>query len=276
VLVFTSTWCLESLQRSASLTSRPMLGARVFAGVGVGIAVAGLLCGFILGFGAGSRAAWTVLGAAATIATLSIWGPLRHARLDTRLPAEPKPAPTKDAFRMIACYGAFGFGYIIPATFLSSMARETVANPLIYGASWPLFGLAAAASTLGVAKFGHRLTPRVTWIAGHVVMAAGVACPLVLPGFVGIVASALLVSGTFIVVTMAELQDARRVAGVDARHLIAAMTSSFAAGQIAGPIMVSLLAPMGHGFAPALLLAAAVLLASGVALLPESQKGGST
>jgi MFS family permease len=276
VLVFTSSWCLETLQRSAPPASRAMLGARVFAGVGVGIAIAGLLCGFLLGIGAGSRAAWTVLGAAAAIATLSIWSRLGSARLDARLPADPESVRTKDAVRMIACYGAFGFGYIIPATFLSSMAREAVANPLIYGASWPLFGLAAAASTLGVATIGGRLTPRTTWIAGHVVMAAGVACPLVLPGFGGIVASALLVGGTFMVVTMAGLQEARRVAGIGARRLIAAMTSSFAAGQIAGPIAVSLLASFGHGFAPALLLAATVLLASGVALLPESKRRGTT
>jgi hypothetical protein len=70
--------------------------------------------------------------------------------------------------------------------------------------------------------------------------------------------SALLVGGTFMVITMVGFQEARRLAGPGARTLIAAMTSAFAAGQIAGPLVVSL---AGGYFIP-LALAAAVLLAS--------------
>jgi hypothetical protein len=92
--------------------------------------------------------------------------------------------------------------------------------------------------------------------------------PLAWHGLGGIVASALLVGGTFMVVTMVGMQEARRVAGPHSRPLIAAMTSAFAAGQIAGPLVVSALAARGAGFAPALCIAGTVLLLSALALAP--------
>jgi len=74
------------------------------------------------------------------------------------------------------------------------------------------------------------------------------------------------------VITMAGMQDARRVAGPHARALIAAMTSAFALGQILGPAIVSLLVQSTGGFAPALVLAASMLALSAISL----QKGDTT
>jgi hypothetical protein len=48
----------------------------------------------------------------------------------------------------------------------------------------------------------------------------------------------LYVGGTFMVITLVALEEAKKVAGRDARVLIAAMTSAFAAGQIVGPLTV--------------------------------------
>jgi predicted MFS family arabinose efflux permease len=158
--------------------------------------------------------------------------------------------------RLVLCYGAFGFGYIIPATFLPAMAKEIVPDPWLFGWAWPAFGAAAVVSTLYAARLGARLSHRTVWIGGHLVMALGVAVPLVVPGLPGIMAAAFLVGGTFMVITMAGMQEARRVAGPQARALMAAMTSAFALGQILGPLVV------GLGFSPALILAASVLALS--------------
>src|SRR5207245_740185 len=85
----------------------------------------------------------------------------------------------------------------------------------------------------------------------------GAAAPLLVPGAIGIVLAALLVGGTFMVITMAGLQEARAAGGAP---LMAAMTAAFAAGQIAGPLVVSALARRPHGFALALGSAALLLL----------------
>jgi MFS family permease len=175
-----------------------------------------------------------------------------------------------ESLRLTLCYGALGFGYIVPATFLPAMARERLPDPLAFGWVWPAFGLAAAVSTLAAARIARKTGYRHLWIGANLVMAAGVAIPLAARSMGALLLSALFVGGTFMVVTMAGLQEARRVAGANARRLIAAMTASFALGQIAGPLVVSLLAARGDdGCSVALAAAAVALLVSGIALIPK-------
>ena len=97
-------------------------------------------------------------------------------------------------------------------------------------------------------------------------MAAGLVIPIVWAGITGIVLAALSVGGTFMVVTMVGMQEAQRVGGTEARRLMAAMTSAFAAGQIVGPLAAGYLVGPDGSFSAALLLAAFCLAASAYAL----------
>ena len=266
VLVFASAGCLEAFQLQAPTARRALLGATLFAGVGAGIAIAGAACVALLVAGVAAAQAWMVLGAASLGVAALTWNRFGDGEPAGFRERHETNGWNAESVRLAACYGAFGFGYIIPATFLAAMSRDAFPDPAVYGWAWPFFGAAAAASTFAAAAWRGGLSERALWIAGHGVMAVGVTVPLAVPGLAGIMASALLVGGTFMVVTMAGMQEARRVAGPRARRLIAAMTSSFAAGQIAGPVAVSLLAASGRGFAPALLIAGAALLASAFAL----------
>jgi predicted MFS family arabinose efflux permease len=264
VLIFASASCLERL----APFGRPLLGGAVFAGVGTGIAVAGLVCLALMTAGLGSRPAWLALGVLALLGTAGTW-----RAIGTPAPrrAEPTATPTRARWepgsgRLVACYGVFGFGYIIPATFVPAMARQAVHDPLAFGWSWPVFGVAAALSTLAATAFPLAADHRRLWIRGHLVMAAGVALPVVWPGLAGIMIAALLVGGTFVVVTMAGMQEGRRVGGAAGTRLMAAMTSAFAAGQVAGPLLAGQMAGLHGGFDGALLLAAVLLVASAAAL----------
>jgi hypothetical protein len=162
--------------------------------------------------------------------------------------------------RLVACYGAFGFGYIVPATFLPVMARQAIHDPSVFGWAWPVFGVtAAAASTFPAADLSRSLGNRRLWSLGHLVMAVGVVLPVMWPGIVSIMLSALLVGGTFTVITMAGFQEGREVGGV---RMIAALASAFAVGQIGGPVVVRYAARADGGFSEALAIACAVLVAS--------------
>jgi predicted MFS family arabinose efflux permease len=160
----------------------------------------------------------------------------------------------------IFCYGAFGFGYIVPATFLPAMARQVLSDSAWFGWVWPVFGAAAGLSTLLAARLVTARLARQLWAASHLVMAVGVIAPLFVPGLAGLLISALLVGGTFMVATMAGMQHARVVAGANATPLIGAMTAAFATGQVIGPLAVSALKHQPDGGLAIALSGSCVLL----------------
>ena len=270
VLVHTSAWVLE---RNAPL-GRPILAGVLFAGVGAGIVVAGSLCVVLMAAHAGSSSAWLLLGLVSMAVTAVVWRIFQSTSEKTNASGEPHRWSWAQV-RLVLAYGAYGFGYIIPATFLPVMARDVVSDPAVFGWAWPVFGAAAVLSTLGVALLSGRYGNRVAWIASHLVMALGVAAPVFWPGAGGIVLAALCVGGTFVVITMVGLQEARTVVAAEGvanpARLMAALTAAFAAGQIAGPLSVSFLVGAGSGFAGALLFACAVLVAGAVLLVTFSR-----
>jgi MFS family permease len=273
VMVFVSSWSLERL----ALLGRTELGGAIYSGVGVGIVAAGGTCLVVMSLDARSADAWQVLGCVSIAALAVIW-PFVNGRLSIETAKVRKAAGPSiwqsNSRRLVLCYGAFGFGYIIPATFLPLMAKALVADSRLFGWAWPVFGAAAFVSTLLAARLARYLSHRRVWAGGHFIMALGVAMPLMVPGLAGIMASALLVGGTFMVITMAGMQEARAAAGQDARMLMAAMTSSFACGQILGPVAVSLLVPLTGHFTPSLVLAFAVLIISAISLQKKETELG--
>jgi MFS family permease len=264
VLIHASAW---SLERLAAL-HRPRLSGMVFAGVGAGIAAAGGICIVLMHAKASSAQAWIVLGALSLALTAVVWrtfSPETDAARKAAPPARAALAWDRESLRLVLCYGVFGFGYIIPATFLPVMARQAIHDPLVFGWSWPVFGAAALASTLVAAALPQSLGNRRLWIGSQLLMAIGVALPVVWPGIAGIMLAALFVGGTFMVTTMVAIREGRVVGGPNATGLIAAMTAAFAIGQIVGPVSASLLAHDGN-FAVALLIASALLIISAYAL----------
>lgn len=266
VLVFVSAWALERL----ALAGRSDLGGSVYAGVGAGIVITGGACLAV----ARSTDAWLWLGALSLAITAAIW-PMVKGSPSSAQALAPVPAIRWSAEfrRLVLCYGTFGFGYIIPATFLPAMAKEITADPRQFGWAWPMFGAAAVVSTLFAAPVQRILSHRSVWIWSQFLMALGVVVPLAVPGLPGILLAALLVGGTFMVITMAGMQEARRVAGSQARALMAAMTAAFALGQILGPALISLLVQAEVKFAPALALAAGLLALSAISLLQKETQG---
>jgi len=264
VLIFVSAWCLERL----AAARRPVLASTVFAGVGAGIAAAGVVCLVLMQRQLASADAWIVLGTLSLLVTGVIW-PVFGSREAGRGAARERGERRRwdgDAVRLILCYGAWGFGYIIPATFLPMLAREVVQDPAVFGWAWPIFGTASVAATFAAAGCSRFVGNRRLWALSHVTMAAGVILPVIWPGILAVMCAAFLVGSTFMVATMTGMQEARNVHGAGAKALMAAMTSAFALGQILGPVLVSSLASRSGGFRSGLVAACALLLMSAYAL----------
>jgi MFS family permease len=215
---------------------------------------------------------WLLFGSAASVVALLAACSSGDPTPATKQTQSAAPsALDRNACRLIVCYGTFGFGYIIPATFLPAASRSLIDDPAVFGWTWPVFGLAAAASTVVVSSLLQKATPRRCWAFGQIIMAAGVALPAFEMTLAAMIVSAICVGGSFMVITMAGMQEARRTKGEAAPRLMAAMTAAFATGQLVGPLVVS-----GTGSAAAAirgpsLLAAALLFLSALALFPQSE-----
>lgn len=265
VLISSSAWCLDAL----AATQRPLLVRLVFAGVGIGIAGAGLVCLALTSVQAGSTSAWELLGVLAVAVTMLIWRCFAVSALPATAIEQTAAKGFRwnaEALRLVCCYGVCGFGYIIPATFLPVMAQSALSGSSAAGWSWPLFGLASAASTLTVAALARRLGDRRLWLLSQWVMAVGIALPVLSAQLLTIMAAALCVGCTFMVITLAAMQEAKKIAQGGSKALMAAMTAAFAVGQIIGPLTVR--AVDGHAdFSSGLILAAAMLAISTCLLL---------
>jgi predicted MFS family arabinose efflux permease len=263
VLVHVSAWALDRLHAFG----RADASGTVYAGVGIGIAGAGLLCIALMAAHADSMRTWQVFGVVSLVFTAATWTAFRgDAQQATASAAVQRLRWNADRMRIALCYAALGFGYIIPATFLPAMARRYISDPAVFGLAWPVFGAAAALSTWIAARWLRAVDNRRLWAGAYVLMAIGVGLPVAWPGLAAILVAALLVGGTFMVVTMAGLREARAVAPESATAFIAAITAAFALLQVLGPLVVSAVAHLRHGFEASLLAAVAVLLAAALAL----------
>jgi MFS family permease len=266
VFVFASAWALGKL----SAAGRPLLRGTVFAGVGTGIAVAGIICVALMEWGAVAPMAWQGLGVIALVGTMAIWQTLRTDNAGSQKQGQRQTGLDYrwnfDSVRLVLCYGASGFGYIIPATFVPVMARELVKDPLVFGWSWPIFGIAAALSTLVAAAGTRFVGNRRLWAVSHLVMALGVSAPVMWPTIGGIMIAAFLVGGTFMINTMSGLQEAQIVGDSHATSLMAVMTAAFATGQIGGPLLVTYAVGASGDLSRPLLIACLLLIVSAGAL----------
>jgi MFS family permease len=275
-LVATSAWGLGWL----AALGRPDLAGVQFSGVGIGIASAGLFC-LLLGTTLSSPQMWMGLAALGALASVL---PLMLSRSLPSPPVAPAAASAPVAggapagtSGLVACYTLFGFGYILPATYLPALARQLVDDPHVFGLAWPVFGAAAAVSTVVVSwrlATANRLS---VWAGAHVLMAIGVLLPAVWTSLLSVTLAALLVGGTFMVITMVGMQEVRSRAEGQATRALGRMTAGFALGQLAGPLVSAgigrVTASEAGALKLALLLSALGLLVSAFYLWRERLRG---
>ena len=295
-----SAWVLVSISAFAInwLKSRQVISSGlIYTGVGIGITLTGLICSYFIFQSATVNVAaqsslsplssrlWQYLGVIALLATLLVTFLL--AKINSKSPSTaaakanpskathtnptsssiPPPAKLKLA-NVLTAYGLFGFGYILPATFLPQIAKQWLSGQS-YLLIWPFFGLAAALSVVlsqGLQRRFDNVSLLGVWRVSQIIMAVGTLLPALWQSLAGLMLSALMVGGTFMVVTMAGLQvAASQVTHYPKYNLSALMTASFAFGQLIGPLTA--LIATGKNIWLALLPVSAIVLLIGVALL---------
>ena len=118
-MVLIAAWTNERLGQ----LGKPGLSAAVFAGPGAGIALSGLLAVYIQAKSLSAGAAWQIYGVLALVLIALVARYLPRSGQLHRPGTAPEPLVlTADLKRLVWSYSLAGFGYILPATFLSQMA----------------------------------------------------------------------------------------------------------------------------------------------------------
>jgi MFS family permease len=190
VLIFVFAWSADQF----SYHRRHWFSGIVFAGTGVGVAISGALCLALAQVKATSTFAWILLGLLSSAFTVIVWFAFAtnsSVKMTRTMQESGKTLWSGESLRLVGCYGLFGYGYIIPATFLPVMARAIIPDPSLFGWAWPIFGSAAVVSTLVTAPLAQRFNHRTIWIGAHFIMAMGILLPALFPSLLAILIAAL-------------------------------------------------------------------------------------
>ena len=261
VFVYTSGWCLARLAAAGA----PQLGGVIFVGPGLGIAVSGLAATAMVAGGLSAATGWAAMAGLAVLLTAVVWPQLQGAVATAAPPAGLSGASGGSAMALLAvAYGLAGFGYIVTATFLPVIARQTLPGSIWLDLFWPLFGLGVAAGALITIRFPTHWDRRHLLMGCYALQAAGIMLGVWLPSLLGFALGSLLIGLPFTAITLFAMQEVRRVRPHGASAFIGLLTATYGLGQIAGPPWVAVLLgrsdTAAQGFALSLETAAASLV----------------
>ena len=260
VFVYTSGWCLARLAAAGT----PQLGGIIFVGPGLGIAVSGLAATAMVAGGLSAATGWAAMAGLAVVLTAVVW-PQLHGMVAQATPVGLSSASGGSAMALLAvAYGLAGFGYIVTATFLPVIARQTLPGSIWLDLFWPLFGLGVAAGALITIRFPTHWDRRHLLMGCYALQAAGIMLGVWWPSLLGFALGSLLIGLPFTAITLFAMQEVRRVRPHGASAFIGLLTATYGLGQIAGPPWVAVLlgrsATAAQGFALSLETAATSLV----------------
>jgi predicted MFS family arabinose efflux permease len=264
VLVFASALLLDF----AADRGRPGLGAVLFAGVGVGIAISAVLVSLLTAAGQGWSALWLASGLLSALAAFAAAWMIPAGRAARNAGSDgSKSIARRRLLSLVIAYGLFGFGYVITATFLVAIVRGNTAIRELEPVVWVVFGLVAAPSVALWNWLAGRLGVSRAFALAALIEAGGVLASVAWPTTAGVFVASIGVGGTFMGLTALGLMRGRELARGDARRVLGVMTSAFGVGQILGPSFAGFAFDRLHSFAmPSIVAATALAVAAALAL----------
>lgn len=274
VLVFASAVVFATAAREG----RPMLGALLYAGVGLGIVTSTMLIDFGRDAGWSFPALWSSLAGLALVFAIAPWRALVA-------PPPPAPAATRSAAsaaagrreldRLVWSYGCLGFGYVITATFIVVIARTLPDARTVELWTWMIVGIVGAPSNWFWTQVAQRAGVYRAIVAAFALEAIGVALVAIGRHAIALYVGAALLGGTFMAITALGLAQARSLAPDRPDETIARMTVAFSIGQIIGPAIAGWLADRSGSFvAPSWIAVAALVAGAALAAAASAARDG--
>ena len=268
VMVFAAALVLDRL----AAAGRSGLPAVHFAGVGCGIAVSAVLVSGLAAAGNDWPALWIWNGIVALVAlAAAAWLVPGDKAAERSTASAPDVAADRGLTALIIAYGLFGFGYVITATFISTMVRASPEISAIEPVVWLVVGIAAVPSVALWTWLGRRWGNHRSFAVACLVESGGVAMSVLATDAWGVLLSAALLGGTFMGITALGLIHARGLSAGEPRRSFALMTAAFGLGQMIGPTFAGYTYDLGDSFlAPSLAAAAALAVAAVLVIDPRA------
>jgi hypothetical protein len=280
VFVFASGWCLAQFARLGS----PSMGALIYIGPGAGIVLSGLAASVMVAWNGSAALGWSVFGVLAVALSAFIWPVFASGGVQPGgAPAttgQPAAATATQERRgevplLAGAYGLAGFGYIITATFLPVIARQSMPGSPWLDLFWPIFGVGVMTGAALASRIRRPGDQRLRLAACYFVQSVGILVGLWSPTPAGFAISSLLLGLPFTAITFFGLQEARRLRPASPLGLTGLITALYGLGQIVGPPLATALlarsADTARGFAPSLEIAAGALLLGAVVFASMSK-----
>lgn len=231
-----------------------------FGGVGLGIALSGVL---VLALQSTStwRAAWWGAAALAAVLSVAAWSlnPGAAGQATIVRPQGGLPRTHRWFAALLASYTLEGVGYIIAGTFLVAAINQN--SPGWLGSSaWVLVGLAAMPAPALWAYLSNRHSRSTLLLVALLIQVVGIALPSLSAGIAPALISAVLFGNTFIAIAALSIAIG---AHLQFPRSVALLTAGYSIGQILGPLVVKPLLP--DGYHDALLVGAGIVAAAAVA-----------
>ena len=261
VFVYVSGWCLARLSELGA----PSLAGIIYIGPGLGIAVSGFAVTAMVSVGASAAVGWAVFALLALALVALAWPQLEGSvRLSPVALSPERHPPGGTIAALTLAYGLAGFGYIVTATFLPVIARQSLPGSVWLDLFWPIFGIGVSTGALITVRVPVHWDRRHLLMTCYGLQAVGVLLGLWWPTLAGFAIGSTLLGLPFTAITLFAMQEARRLWPHNPSALIGLLTAAYGMGQIVGPPLVAwMLARTGdlaRGFALSLQTAAAALV----------------
>lgn len=237
VFVQAPAFILEWLARHG----RASASGLVYLGVGVGLIVSSALVSLPAEWLSGSERWWPAF---LLSVPLAIWGWRQLMRLEvaspitvssTGVPASSKLLD-KQSTPLFLSYAGAGMGYILPMTFLPTLASQLPDIPKsLVGYSWLVVALATLPAPWIWNKAGALLGDTVALRVNYSLQLLGVLAVLVVPGTAGVLLCGLLVGSTFLGTVLLSQRLARTLHPHQGPRLSAALVALYSVTQLGGP-----------------------------------------
>ncbi|MDG5467640.1 YbfB/YjiJ family MFS transporter [Deltaproteobacteria bacterium IMCC39524] len=237
----------------------------LYAGVGFGIAISGLIVPQLDLIG-GWSFSWIGMGVIASV--LAVFGILLGRRRDLVQSLTINKSERSGSLRVVrllaVAYFFEGLGYIVTATFIVAIITVTPGLESFAPYSWVAVGLAAVPSTLFWPYLARHIGSQRALLSAYALQAAGILVSIHADTVFEVVFAAISFGGTFMgIVAMTLAEGNQRMRGEGGRAA-AFLTASFGVGQVLGPVLAGILADLQQGFALPLMLAAACVILGGI------------